>query len=129
MKDQNKKLSEQFNVHGYPTLVVPGCDVLTERQAELVEAYVRDGGRLVVAGELGTNLGDRMRATMDRPDVSLMDAFGFDVGLLPHGQQVQVVDGRTDAAVTLQRVDGGCALHLIRYDYDEADDRVPPHPA
>jgi hypothetical protein len=110
----------------YRTLVVPGCDVLTERQAELVEAYVRDGGRLVVAGELGTNLGDRMRPIVQRPDVTVTDAFGFDVGLLPHGPQVQVVDGWTDAALTLQRVDGGCALHLIRYDYDEVEDRVPP---
>jgi hypothetical protein len=36
-----------------------------------------------------------------------------------------VVEGRTDAAVALHRLDGGCALHLIRYDYDEDADRVP----
>src|SRR5206468_13123129 len=97
-----------------------------ERQAELVEVYVRDGGRVVVAGELGTNLGDRMEAFLERPDVTITDAFGFDVELLPNGRQVEVVEGTTDAALTLQRVDGGCALHLIRYDYDKADDRVPP---
>jgi hypothetical protein len=110
----------------YRTLVIPGCNMLTERQAELVEAYVRDGGRLVVAGALGTNLGDRMRPVLERPDVTVTDAFGFEIGSLPHGPQVTVVDGRTEAALTLQRVEGGCAAHLIRYDYDEATDRVPP---
>jgi hypothetical protein len=37
-----------------------------------------------------------------------------------------VVEGRPDLALTLQRVDAGCALHFIRYDYDEETDRVPP---
>ena len=110
----------------YRTLVVPGCDELTERQAELLEGFVDDGGRLVVAGELGTNLGARMRVMLERPDVTAAEAFGFEPDLLPYGPQVQVVDGRTDAALTLQRLAGGCALHLIRYGYDEVADRVPP---
>jgi hypothetical protein len=29
------------------------------------------------------------------------------------------------SAVALHRLDDGCALHLIRYDYDEDADRVP----
>jgi hypothetical protein len=37
-----------------------------------------------------------------------------------------MVEGRTDAAVALHRVEGGCALHLLRYDYDQEADRVPP---
>jgi hypothetical protein len=110
----------------YRTLVVPGCDVLTERQAELLEGYVEGGGRLVVAGELGANLGDRMRAVLERDEAVSTDAFGFELDHLPYGPQVDVVEGATDAALTLQRIDGGCALHLIRYDYDEAADRIPP---
>jgi hypothetical protein len=110
----------------YRTLVVPGCDVLTPRQAELLEGYLDRGGRLVVSGDLATNLGDRMRTVLERPEVTVTDAFGFELEHLPHGPQVGVVDGATDAVVTLQRVDGGCALHLIRYDYDEDADRVPP---
>ena len=117
---------ESEDLARYRTLVVPGCDVLTERQAELLEGFVDDGGQLVVAGELGTNLGARMRAMLERPDVTATEAFGFEPDLLPHGPQVQVVDGRADAALTLQRVDDGCALHLIRYDYDDVADRVPP---
>jgi hypothetical protein len=109
----------------YRTLVVPGCDVLTGRQGELLERFVGDGGRLVVAGDLGTNLGDRMRTLLERAEVVVTDAFGFELDLLPNGLQVELVGEWTDAALTLQRVDGGCALHLIRYDYDEAHDRVP----
>jgi hypothetical protein len=110
----------------YRTLVVPGCDVLTERQAELLERYAWNGGRLIVAGELGRNLGDRMQALLGRPEVTVTGAFGFELDQLAHGPQVLVVEGRTDVAVALHRVDGGCALHLIRYDYDEDADRVPP---
>ena len=55
-------------------------------------------------------------------------AFGFELGLLPHGSQVRVLEGDTDVALTLQRVERGCALHLIRYDYDEAADRVSRPP-
>jgi hypothetical protein len=110
----------------YRTLIVPGCDTLTERQAELLEGYVEAGGRLVVSGELGTNLGERMRGLLDRPDVVTTDAFAFELDHLPQGRQVTVVEGTTDAVLTLQEVEGGCALHLIRYDYDETTDRVPP---
>jgi hypothetical protein len=38
---------------------------------------------------------------------------------------VTVAEGGTDAALTLQAVDGGAALHLVRYDYDRDADRVP----
>jgi hypothetical protein len=79
-----------------------------------------------VAGELGTNLGDRMQALLERPAVTVVEAFGFEVDQLPHGPQVRIVEGRTDAAVALHRVEGGCALHLIRYDYDDDGDQVPP---
>jgi hypothetical protein len=109
----------------YRTIVVPGCDVLTERQAELLEGYAEGGGRLIVAGEVGTNLGSRSRTLLERPEITATDAFGFELELLPDGPQVRVVEGTTNAMLGLHRVDGGCALHLIRYDYDEDADRVP----
>jgi hypothetical protein len=110
----------------YRALVVPGCDVLTPRQAELLEGFVDGGGRLVVLGEIGANLGDRMDALVGRDGVTVADAFGFELNHLPDGPQVGIVEGSTDMALTLQRVERGCALHFIRYDYDEAADRVPP---
>jgi hypothetical protein len=110
----------------YRTLVVPGCDALTERQAELLEGYIEGNGRLVVLGGLGTNLGGRMPALLDDGRVvSVADPFGFELDLLPLGPQVRVVEGRTDAAIALQRLGEDVAVHLIRYDYDEQADRVP----
>ena len=110
----------------YRTLVVAGCDELTERQVELLEGFLDGGGRLIVVGELGTNLGGRVGGVLDDPRTVRADAFGFALEHLADRPQVRVVEGRTDVAVNLQRVDGGCALHLIRYDYDEIGDRVPP---
>src|SRR5207248_11240108 len=49
---------EVEDLERYRTLVVPGCDILTPSQAELLEGFADRGGRLVVLGELGTNLGD-----------------------------------------------------------------------
>ncbi|MFL5796814.1 MAG: hypothetical protein ACJ77A_02630 [Actinomycetota bacterium] len=109
----------------YRTLVVPGCDVLTPKQAELLEAFVDGGGSLVVLGELGSNLGGRTEGLTARRGVVVAEAFGFELGLLAEGPQVRVLEGRTDMALTLQRVERGCALHFIRYDYDEVADRVP----
>jgi hypothetical protein len=43
----------------------------------------------------------------------------------PHDPQV-TVDSDADFALCIHRVPEGAALHLIRYDYDEAADRVPP---
>ena len=117
---------EPVDLARYRTLVVPECDVLTERQAELLEGYVGSGGRLVGLGELGMNLGRRMRGVVQRLGVTAGQAFGFELGMLTDGPQVRVAEGHTDMALTLQRVDGACALHFIRYDYDEVADRVPP---
>jgi hypothetical protein len=109
----------------YRTIVVPAVDVLTERQAELLETFVERGGRLVVLGDLGTNLGERTNALLEHERVRPAAPFEFSLDLLDDGPQVRVVEGRTDAALSIQRVSDGAALHLIRYDYDEAADRVP----
>jgi hypothetical protein len=46
---------------------------------------------------------------------------------LPHDPQV-TVESDADFALCIHRVKEGAALHLIRYDYDEEADRVPPLP-
>lgn len=109
----------------YRTVVVPGCDVLTARQLELLEGVVAAGGRLVVLGALGVDLGDAATRLLVHDLVTAGAAFGFSLDMLADGPQVRVLDGRTDLVVNLQCVDSGAALHLIRYDYDEVTDRVP----
>jgi hypothetical protein len=75
----------------YRTLVVAGCDDLTNAQAALLRDF---DGRIVEA---------------------------------PDDPQVTLETG-ADFALCIHRVEDGAALHLIRYDYDEASDRVPPLP-
>jgi hypothetical protein len=110
----------------YRTIVVPGCDVLTPHQMELLEGFVAAGGRLVVLGELGVKLADAASALLRNDLVRHVAAFGFSVDQLADGPQVRVLEGRTDLSVSLQRIEAGAALHLLRYDYDEVADRVPP---
>jgi hypothetical protein len=43
----------------------------------------------------------------------------------PDDPQV-TVDSAADFALCIHRVEAGAAIHLIRYDYDDAADRVPP---
>jgi hypothetical protein len=108
----------------YETLVLPECRFLTEQQAGLLTDYVSHGGRLVALGATGVNLrAERRAAFLDRAVVlSDTDAFGID--MLARGPQLSIA-GEHDLAVNVQRVERGAALHIIRYDYDAASDRVP----
>jgi hypothetical protein len=117
---------EPSDLARYRTIVLPSVDALTLRQAELLETYVDGGGRLVVLGALGTNLGERMRPLLAREGVTGAEPFAFSLDLLPFGPQVRVVEGHTDAALGLHDLGDRVAVHLMRYDYDEAADRVPP---
>jgi hypothetical protein len=110
----------------YRTLVLPDCNRLTAAQAALLHEYVDAGGRLVVTGALGAELAHARLADGER----LVDA-------LPDGPQLAVepgrsdfpqraVDpGRADFAICVHRVERGAAVHLIRYDHDDAADAVP----
>jgi hypothetical protein len=75
----------------YRTLVVAGCDDLTEHQ----RALLRDFPGTIV----------------DMPD--------------PADPQVRT-EGEVDFAICIHRVAAGAAVHIIRYDYDEAADAVAP---
>jgi hypothetical protein len=111
----------------YRTLVLPECRFVTGRQAELLAGYLAAGGRLVVCGGLGDNLAAATReGLLGHPGTRAVGPFGFALDLLDGGPQVVVAEGATDAALTLQAVGDGAALHLVRYDYDPDADRVPP---
>jgi hypothetical protein len=105
------------DIRRYRALVLPACRHLTAAQAALLREYLDAGGRLVVTGELGENLAaDERRALLEHPGV---------VGELPGGPQVVVDAARADFAICVHDVKDGAAVHLIRYDYDEAADAVP----
>jgi hypothetical protein len=109
----------------YRLLVLPACRHLTETQSDVLAGYLDAGGRLAVIGALGDDLDTARRARiMTHPGTSscgLDDVFWA----LPEGPQV-VADPALDAAVCIHEVDAGVAVHLLRYAYDPALDRVPP---
>jgi hypothetical protein len=109
----------------YRTVVLPECTFLTAAQLEAVRGYLDRGGRVIATGELGLNLDPSERTSLfghphlvRTTDVRAQDFAG--------GPQVFVEPG-TDLAINLHRVgDKEAAIHVIRYDYDEERDEVPP---
>jgi hypothetical protein len=117
-------------------VILPDCRFLTSAQAQLLLAYLGDpasetpgAGQLLVLGDLGANLPQETRqALLDHPRTArVADPERFDPDRLPAGLQA-CWSAPTDLAINLQRVAGGLAVHLIRYDYDASLDRVPALP-
>jgi hypothetical protein len=113
----------------YRAVILPDCAFLTVTQAQALHGYLEQGGRLLVLGQLGSNLPDELRAALlEHERASAVAERMFQMNKLPVAPQVHV-DGTPDIAVNIQRVESGAALHIIRYDYDEASDGVPILPA
>jgi hypothetical protein len=109
----------------YRTLILPDCRYVTRAQSRLLLGYLESDGRLVVLGELGSNLPAAEReAILNHPGTQHFAAMGFALGQLPFGPQIKM-SRQADLALTLQRVDAGAALHIIRYDYDPERDVLP----
>ncbi len=116
------------DLSAYRTLILPDCRYLTAQQAKLLETFVEGGGRLLVLGQLGTNLPAAEHETLlGHSGVTLSPAESFSLSLLPGGPQARY---STDArlAVNIQQVADGAAVHIIRYDYEAEQDAVPPLP-
>jgi hypothetical protein len=109
----------------YRTLVLPDCAILTPRQADALLGYLDGGGRAIVAGRLGDNLdADRQKRLAGHARALRVAAPAEVVPALPDGPQV-TAPAALDAALGLHRVAGGIAIHVLRYAYDAAADRVP----
>lgn len=111
----------------YRTLVLPECSSLTLAQVELVLAFLNRGGRVVAVGDLGASLPADVRGKLFAHPL-LLRTTELHASDMNSGPQVTVVGGAPDMAINLQRVDAGCAVHLVRYDYDEEKDEVPVLP-
>src|SRR5215212_4141761 len=114
------------DVNQYRTLILPGCAVLTFDQARLLEDVLAAGTRLLVLGELGINLPpDVRRPILDHPGTRRVPITPtIMVDDLLDEPQVRVTPGG-DLMINLQRVEGGAAVHLIRYDFELEQDRTP----
>jgi hypothetical protein len=113
----------------YRTIILPDCAVLTPAQAALLEDVLAAGKRLLVLGDLGTNLPPAtVRPILEHPGTLRMESgHPFSLDDLPVGPQVRVTPP-CDVMVNIQRVAGGAAVHLIRYDFDAEHDQTPPLP-
>jgi hypothetical protein len=110
----------------YRTLILPDCRYLTHAQSQVLRDYLQNDGRLLVIGELGTNLSAADRdAILQHPGSRQVEVgASFDLNWLPFGQQLNL-SIPVDVAINLQRVDSGLAVHILRYDYDSQQDQVP----
>lgn len=110
----------------YRTIILPDCRFLTNAQSQLLRDFLAKDGRLLVMGELGANLSqEEQDAILNHPGARRVDVgAAFDLNWLPYGQQLQL-STPADIAVHLQRVEDGVAIHILRYDYDFENDRVP----
>ena len=110
-------------------MILPDCAVLTPAQARLLRDLLAAGTRLLVLGDLGTNLPPEVLAPiLDHPGVRRVPIVpGMAVDDLLDEPQVRVTPGG-DLMINLQRVEGGAAVHVIRYDFDADQDRTPPLP-
>jgi len=110
----------------YRTLILPDCCYLTNRQSKLLFDYLQNGGRLIVMGELGANEpsaeGDAILNHQGTRHVEIGAA--FDLNWLSFDQQLKL-SVPADIAINLQRVESGVAIHILRYDYDSQQDKVP----
>ena len=119
----------QSDLAQYRTVILPDCAVLTSAQARLLHDLLAAGSRLVVLGELGTNLPPQVvgpifdhletRRLPITPTISIDDFL--------EDQQARVAPSG-DLMINVQRVEGGAAVHVIRYDFDAEQDRTPPLP-
>jgi hypothetical protein len=102
----------------YRTVVLPDVDVLTTPQVEALAGYAAAGGTIVVTGRRSADLtADAVHAA----DGGLGTA-------LAGGPQVELIPDN-DVAVLVHRIDGGAAVHLLRYGYDHEAGAVPELPA
>lgn len=108
----------------YRTLILPDCRYLTPQQAQLLRAYLEHGGRVLVIGGLGANLAEaQQKELFAQPGLTRLPAGAFGLEDLPGGPQLSVTPA-ANLAVNIQRVAGGAAVHIIRYDFDSQQDAV-----
>jgi hypothetical protein len=113
----------------YQKLFLPDCQFLTREQAGLVQGFLDRGGQAMILGDLALNLEPETReAIMGRDGVTQIEAFSTSLlDDVAYDSQVNTA-GAHNLAATIQYIDGGAAIHIIRYDYDESRDCVPGLP-
>jgi hypothetical protein len=113
----------------YRTVILPDCAVLTGAQSRLLQHMLAAGTRVVVLGTLGTNLAPEVLGpVLDHPEARRLPITApIVIQDVLDEPQVRITPN-CDLMINVQRVEGGAAVHLIRYDFDAEQDRVLPLP-
>lgn len=108
----------------YRTLILPNCHFLTDAQAAALARYLEGGGRIVAIGAPGVNLDPARRgAIAHHAGTTVVTTFGSDD--LAGGPQAEWDRDDVDLAINVVPIEGGAAIHIIRYDYNATIDAVP----
>jgi hypothetical protein len=123
-----KDALSQSDLGQFRTVILPDCAVLTPAQAQLLRDLLATGTRLVVMGELGTNLpGEVLAPILAHPGIRRLPTASTIVDDLLDEPQVRQTPS-VDLMINVQRVGAGAAVHVIRYDFDAERDGTPPLP-
>jgi hypothetical protein len=84
------------------------------------------GGKVITEGNLGMNQPEETRRRLlDHANIDIADSVEVLVNASRSADPQIQVDASLDLAVNIQQVESGAAVHIIRYDYREEEDRVP----
>lgn len=120
-------------LEGYPVVVLPDDDVLTENQCRVIERYAKKGGKVLILGRAGEKYGltEKLMKTGNAVYVPLeaeyMPAFmkAFDEMYVPFAPVLcDNVNAGIQCCVTADKT----AVHILNYAYSEREDRIMPIP-
>ena len=107
----------------YDTLIVPDLWAVSEAQHAAIRDYLDAGGHTVLRGAYGTELTQRpAMEVIGHPHTTVVENLGE---VIANTTTEVVAELGESAAVSLHSLaDGGTALHVVNYDYDDRADSV-----
>jgi len=123
------------DLEGYDLVILPGCDVLTPKQADVLEKYARQGHKLLIFGAAGKNLNGWFEKIKDMDNVvycpdeankaQALAAFNEAFERIYEDLWKVKADAR-DIGIQMHAIQGGTAIHILNYRYSKEEDRVLP---
>jgi len=118
----------------YPMIVLPDCYVITQNQAQLIEDYAKNGGKVLVYGRLGenTDLVSRLQGMDNVKFVATSEDMkaSMEVFRKEFADMYATVSAVScsDTRLGMQRfdADGKTYVHLLNYCYDNDKDQIEP---
>lgn len=124
---------DRTDLEGYELIVLPDCNILTENQATVLEAYAKNEHKLVIFGRAGENLSgwaDRMKK-MENVMYSQNDDYkpkameNFEKAFNYAYKDIwQVQVDNSEIGLQIHQLENGIAIHLLNYAFSEERDCV-----